>query len=278
MLDEAPARPRKAATGSGARARTAGPAAGAGANGGLWRFYTEDSTGLKIGPVPVLVMSLVFIACVFVLHIWGNERIDHSLDWSVKNLRLFPEKDPRNKVPLNFMQSFVQASLHRKTVKWIVDEVKMDKMLAQFNTKKYGGDEYWLGTLHGTPELGMPGAVKQCSAGVKLGRPLSRTDTWNPYFIPIRCKSHYMKHSICVLGVENLSELRESIHYSANKVQPSFDWAVASCMAEHLFNAQHHAHERLSEKRRHKYEQLRIVRCHQMQKHEKSANGQEFRM
>ena len=41
-------------------------------NGGLWRFYTEDSTGLKIGPVPVLVMSLVFIASVFVLHIWGK--------------------------------------------------------------------------------------------------------------------------------------------------------------------------------------------------------------
>ncbi|KAF8368268.1 hypothetical protein PRIPAC_86097 [Pristionchus pacificus] len=41
-------------------------------NGGLWKFYTEDSTGLKIGPVPVLVMSLVFIASVFVLHIWGK--------------------------------------------------------------------------------------------------------------------------------------------------------------------------------------------------------------
>ncbi|VDO21312.1 hypothetical protein V3C99_008436 [Haemonchus contortus] len=53
------------ATASSGRAR-------AGNNGGLWRFYTEDSTGLKIGPVPVLVMSLVFIASVFVLHIWGK--------------------------------------------------------------------------------------------------------------------------------------------------------------------------------------------------------------
>ncbi|KAE9418895.1 hypothetical protein Angca_008229 [Angiostrongylus cantonensis] len=44
----------------------------AGNSSGLWRFYTEDSTGLKIGPVPVLVMSLVFIASVFVLHIWGK--------------------------------------------------------------------------------------------------------------------------------------------------------------------------------------------------------------
>ncbi|XP_065199414.1 protein transport protein Sec61 subunit beta-like isoform X2 [Sycon ciliatum] len=39
---------------------------------GMWRFYTEDSPGIKIGPVPVLVMSLLFIASVFLLHIWGK--------------------------------------------------------------------------------------------------------------------------------------------------------------------------------------------------------------
>ncbi|VDO94969.1 unnamed protein product [Soboliphyme baturini] len=38
----------------------------------MWRFYTDDSPGIKIGPVPVLVMSLVFIASVFMLHIWGK--------------------------------------------------------------------------------------------------------------------------------------------------------------------------------------------------------------
>ena len=26
----------------------------------------------QVGPVPVLVMSLLFIACVFMLHIWGK--------------------------------------------------------------------------------------------------------------------------------------------------------------------------------------------------------------
>lgn len=39
---------------------------------GMWRFYTEDSPGIKVGPVPVLVMSLLFIASVFMLHIWGK--------------------------------------------------------------------------------------------------------------------------------------------------------------------------------------------------------------
>ncbi len=63
-------RQRKAAGG----ARTSGAAARAGgtSSGGMWRFYTDDSPGIKVGPVPVLVMSLLFIACVFMLHIWGK--------------------------------------------------------------------------------------------------------------------------------------------------------------------------------------------------------------
>uniref|UniRef100_A0A0N5AF64 Protein transport protein Sec61 subunit beta n=1 Tax=Syphacia muris TaxID=451379 RepID=A0A0N5AF64_9BILA len=58
---------------------TTGRSARSGAlnSGGLWRFYTEDATGLKIGPVPVLVMSLVFIASVFILHIWGKYTRSH---------------------------------------------------------------------------------------------------------------------------------------------------------------------------------------------------------
>uniref|UniRef100_A0A915DF11 Protein transport protein Sec61 subunit beta n=1 Tax=Ditylenchus dipsaci TaxID=166011 RepID=A0A915DF11_9BILA len=72
-------RQRRGAGGTGTTNRTRTTAGGGGGGGGasmntggLWRFYTEDSTGLKIGPVPVLVMSLVFIASVFVLHIWGK--------------------------------------------------------------------------------------------------------------------------------------------------------------------------------------------------------------
>uniref|UniRef100_A0A8C6H9G1 Protein transport protein Sec61 subunit beta n=1 Tax=Mus spicilegus TaxID=10103 RepID=A0A8C6H9G1_MUSSI len=51
--------------------RSAGRTTSAG-TGGMWRFYTEDSSGLKVGLVPVLVMSLLFIASVFMLNIWGK--------------------------------------------------------------------------------------------------------------------------------------------------------------------------------------------------------------
>ncbi|XP_051922105.1 protein transport protein Sec61 subunit beta [Hippocampus zosterae] len=60
---------QRKATSSGTRSGGRTTSAG---TGGMWRFYTEDSPGLKVGPVPVLVMSLLFIASVFMLHIWGK--------------------------------------------------------------------------------------------------------------------------------------------------------------------------------------------------------------
>ncbi|XP_016947670.1 protein transport protein Sec61 subunit beta [Drosophila ficusphila] len=57
-------------TSSTTAARSRAP--GGAGTGGMWRFYTDDSPGIKVGPVPVLVMSLLFIASVFMLHIWGK--------------------------------------------------------------------------------------------------------------------------------------------------------------------------------------------------------------
>ncbi|KAJ1798065.1 hypothetical protein LPJ59_002742 [Coemansia sp. RSA 2399] len=38
----------------------------------MMRLYTDDAPGLKVDPVVVLVLSLVFIASVFMLHIYGK--------------------------------------------------------------------------------------------------------------------------------------------------------------------------------------------------------------
>jgi len=62
-------RSRKGGATTGSTTRRA---AGSGGPQNMWRFYTEDSPGIKVGPVPVLVMSLLFIASVFMLHIWGK--------------------------------------------------------------------------------------------------------------------------------------------------------------------------------------------------------------
>ncbi|GJQ83848.1 putative protein transport protein Sec61 subunit [Trypoxylus dichotomus] len=58
---------RKTTTTTAARTRNTGAG-----SVGMWKFYTDDSPGIKVGPVPVLVMSLLFIGSVFMLHIWGK--------------------------------------------------------------------------------------------------------------------------------------------------------------------------------------------------------------
>ncbi|KAK2150154.1 hypothetical protein LSH36_420g01022 [Paralvinella palmiformis] len=60
-------RQRKAPASSGAARKPTGAGAAS-----MWKFYTEDSPGIKVGPVPVLVISLIFIAFVFMLHIWDK--------------------------------------------------------------------------------------------------------------------------------------------------------------------------------------------------------------
>uniref|UniRef100_A0AC35TWW1 Protein transport protein Sec61 subunit beta n=1 Tax=Rhabditophanes sp. KR3021 TaxID=114890 RepID=A0AC35TWW1_9BILA len=67
------ARPAGATSGAvKQRTGTASTTAPRATNSGGWRFYTDDAPGMKIGPVPVLVISLAFIFCVFVLHTWGK--------------------------------------------------------------------------------------------------------------------------------------------------------------------------------------------------------------
>eukprot|EP00310_Coccolithus_braarudii_P004263 CAMPEP_0183378290 /NCGR_PEP_ID=MMETSP0164_2-20130417/124835_1 /TAXON_ID=221442 /ORGANISM="Coccolithus pelagicus ssp braarudi, Strain PLY182g" /LENGTH=98 /DNA_ID=CAMNT_0025555843 /DNA_START=527 /DNA_END=823 /DNA_ORIENTATION=- len=63
---------RRAAAKRPATSRAGGSGGGGGA--GILRFYTDDAPGLKIGPTTVLVLSLLFIAFVVLLHIWGKFR------------------------------------------------------------------------------------------------------------------------------------------------------------------------------------------------------------
>lgn len=57
-----------------AAARRPAARSGGGGGSGILKFYTDDAPGLKIGPTTVLVLSLLFIAFVVLLHIWGKFR------------------------------------------------------------------------------------------------------------------------------------------------------------------------------------------------------------
>eukprot|EP00441_Pelagodinium_beii_P044813 CAMPEP_0197620974 /NCGR_PEP_ID=MMETSP1338-20131121/1651_1 /TAXON_ID=43686 ORGANISM="Pelagodinium beii, Strain RCC1491" /NCGR_SAMPLE_ID=MMETSP1338 /ASSEMBLY_ACC=CAM_ASM_000754 /LENGTH=91 /DNA_ID=CAMNT_0043190291 /DNA_START=58 /DNA_END=333 /DNA_ORIENTATION=- len=53
---------------------SSGANSGKKASGGILKFYSDDTPGLKVGPTTVLVMSLVFMAIVCSLHILGKFR------------------------------------------------------------------------------------------------------------------------------------------------------------------------------------------------------------
>ncbi|KAG0260097.1 hypothetical protein BG011_002116 [Mortierella polycephala] len=58
---------RRRTTAKAQTSRAPGPS-----TSGMMRIYTDDSPGIRVDPVVVLVLSLAFIASVFALHIYGK--------------------------------------------------------------------------------------------------------------------------------------------------------------------------------------------------------------
>jgi len=62
---------------SSLRRRTTGGAANrlggrAGGSSAMLKFYVDDTPGLKVDPVAVIIIALAFIGSVFLLHIYGK--------------------------------------------------------------------------------------------------------------------------------------------------------------------------------------------------------------
>ncbi|KAI9308644.1 Sec61beta family-domain-containing protein [Cunninghamella echinulata] len=62
---------RKRVTSRSNQTASRGPMPG-GSTSSMMRIYSDDSPGLRVDPVVVLVLSLTFIASVFGLHIVGK--------------------------------------------------------------------------------------------------------------------------------------------------------------------------------------------------------------
>ncbi|PIO53778.1 hypothetical protein TELCIR_24874 [Teladorsagia circumcincta] len=48
-----------------------------------------------------------------------------------------------------------------------------------------------------------------------------------------------LRHSICILGIEDLHMLSRRHELIANKILPYFDYAIVDCVHELLFNRTH---------------------------------------
>lgn len=50
------------------------------------------------------------------------------------------------------------------------------------------------------------------------------------------CKTRYLRHAICMFGLEDVQQMANLPHFFFNKIVPDFDFGAAFCWSEVMFN------------------------------------------
>ncbi|KAI1732555.1 core-2/I-Branching enzyme domain-containing protein [Ditylenchus destructor] len=168
-------------------------------------------------------------------------RVNTSMDWSLAGLGLF-RNDTRNydsdgsSYKLTFAKGYLQSSLSRAFVDFILNELDTSRMLAQLETGACYIDEIFFQTLDGTDALQAPGGYTHaCIDQGFAAAYVTRFGVWkgdNP-----RCHSKFARHSVCIFGMEDLAlNLYGSHSLFANKMMPGFDFGAIHCWHEEMHN------------------------------------------
>uniref|UniRef100_A0A1I7U2B2 FBA_2 domain-containing protein n=2 Tax=Caenorhabditis tropicalis TaxID=1561998 RepID=A0A1I7U2B2_9PELO len=59
---------------------------------------------------------------------------------------------------------------------------------------------------------------------------------WTKWSDESECESGFVRHSVCVIGIEEFSNIARMPNIMFNKMMPSFDNSVIECTAELLYN------------------------------------------
>uniref|UniRef100_A0A7I4Y128 Replicase n=1 Tax=Haemonchus contortus TaxID=6289 RepID=A0A7I4Y128_HAECO len=101
---------------------------------------------------------------------------------------------------------------------------------------KQAVDEMLMSSLQIADEWEMPGRfTKQCfmDDSVSYGG-ITRMVQWRKK--DSECKAGFLRHSVCVLGTEDLPFIAGYHHILVNKMMPTFDYGAIACVSELLFN------------------------------------------
>ncbi|KAF1768665.1 hypothetical protein GCK72_000478 [Caenorhabditis remanei] len=116
--------------------------------------------------------------------------------------------------------------------------LKNDKVIQRFDDdKRFGVDEMMIMTLYEN-YLGLDGQMESNCVKEREDK-LTRLNYWNlnqPDGVYQDCKSNWLRHSLCVFGVEYLKEISESPMVLANKVVEDFDFGTVLCVREMMKN------------------------------------------
>ncbi|CAK5014437.1 unnamed protein product [Meloidogyne enterolobii] len=169
--------------------------------------------------------------------------LHNKFNWTFKDLNLFKDEKLNNQVDtkgkplsLKLSKGYVQTSLARPFVDFIVQKINLDKMIRQLNSWNYGADELFFQTLTASDDLKAPNAFTHKCLDKKVDVPyITRFSAWIYSSTP-KCFSGKYNHGICVIGIEDLAKnLRDKNNFLfANKIQADLDFGAILCWHEEM--------------------------------------------
>ncbi|CAJ0587558.1 unnamed protein product, partial [Mesorhabditis spiculigera] len=171
------------------------------------------------------------------------KRIDRSLNWTAAGLNLFTKSSPytaeqKKAATIEFGYGYVQATLGRKAVKWMTQDVNLTTLIDHLTHNKtgYGVDEQFIATLALSETLLMPGGLHHRCGGKPGFGYFTRYTIWKG-----DCKTRKWRKGQCIWGVEDLPMLRNisSRYLMINKFLPDFDFLGIHCLSESIYNRTH---------------------------------------
>ncbi|EFP11418.1 hypothetical protein CRE_09696 [Caenorhabditis remanei] len=182
-----------------------------------------------------------------------KDRYDVTADWTPAGMKLLknetgvPQEILHKKMVVR--KSLNEVILSKMFVKSIFEKLNIDKVIQRFDDdKRFGVDEMMIMTLYEN-YLGLDGQMESNCVKEREDK-LTRLNYWNlnqPDGVNPDCKSNWLRHSLCVFGVEYLKEISESpmvlgiffvesefdlLMFSANKVVEDFDFGTVLCVRE----------------------------------------------
>ncbi|KAI1710202.1 core-2/I-Branching enzyme domain-containing protein [Ditylenchus destructor] len=176
---------------------------------------------------------------VMIVPVPDDERINYNLDWTFEGLELF-RNNTRNKIApsgqtpqLKFAKGYAHSCFSRPAADFIVNELDVSKVLSQMEQPSYGVDEVFWPSLMSTEALGVPGGfTHEC---LDRGFPVPHVTVYAIWIDKAKCRSGNWRHSVCVLGIEDLPyDFKNSNYLFVNKLMPGFDFGAIKCWFDEL--------------------------------------------
>ncbi|KAK0403578.1 hypothetical protein QR680_017006 [Steinernema hermaphroditum] len=149
-----------------------------------------------------------------------------------ESLGLFKNGSFNSKERLRLAKGGVQSAFSREAVDFILQKLNIENLIDELNRRDQFVDEIFAATLNTDPRIALPGGRSETFNGQKIGQ-ITKHALW---FDATRCRSKMMRHSVCVFGTEDLSEVAKAPQLFLNKMLPEFDFLAISCLAELVHN------------------------------------------